>query len=257
MQRKILVVLLIAIFLLAPAKSICQEDILQTSEETKGEEEKEVPIFNFISYARDSFFGQGWIWMWLILIVSMFGVSIIIERYITLREFARVSKDEIYRRVIEYLDKGDLKGALDYIKESKSPMATIAYAIIASIENGADKKTLERYVNEAYLTQNPIISERLSFLATIANISTLLGLLGTIVGLIMAFHAVSNVPAAFRTKALAIGIQVAMATTAFGLIIAIPTLAIHGYLTNIADKLSDELDDISTKFMNYFLKKKA
>ena len=75
-------------------------------------------------------------------------------------------------------------------------------------------------------------------------------MLGTIFGLILAFDAVANVPAAQRAQALATGIAVAMNTTFFGLVVAIPTLIAHGALSTQTEKLVEELDEKATKLVN-------
>jgi biopolymer transport protein ExbB/TolQ len=87
-------------------------------------------------------------------------------------------------------------------------------------------------------------------LPTLANLATLLGLAGTIYGLMLAFDAIANVPAAQRAQALATGISVAMSTTLWGLIIAIPTILVHGFLASRADRIMEEMDEKTAKLIN-------
>jgi biopolymer transport protein ExbB/TolQ len=84
----------------------------------------------------------------------------------------------------------------------------------------------------------------------LANLATLLGLTGTIFGLMMAFDAIANVPAAQRAQALATGISIAMSTTLFGLIVAVPSILVHGILAGKSDKVIEEMDEKSAKLIN-------
>jgi biopolymer transport protein ExbB/TolQ len=93
----------------------------------------------------------------------------------------------------------------------------------------------------------PKVNERLSYLSTLANVATLVGLLGTISGLIHSFAAVGGgIEGVTKEEALAGGIAIAMHTTAFGLIVAIPTLLAHMYLSNRANQLIDDIDHYAT-----------
>ena len=91
---------------------------------------------------------------------------------------------------------------------------------------------------------------RKHYLATLANIATLLGLLGTIIGLIRAFTAVSNANPADKADLLSASISVAMNTTAFGLMVAIPLLLVHALLQTKTNQLVDSLEMASVKFLN-------
>jgi biopolymer transport protein ExbB/TolQ len=113
---------------------------------------------------------------------------------------------------------------------------------VLRVRHGHGREELQNTLDEAYLREIPVFHRRLPLLAVCANLSTLLGLLGTIAGLIIAFEAVAGVAAAQRTAALAGGISVAMATTGFGLLVAIPTLALHGLLGARADRAVEEIE---------------
>lgn len=96
----------------------------------------------------------------------------------------------------------------------------------------------------------PQLEKRISYIALYANLSTLLGLLGTIIGLIAAFNAVANANPAEKADLLSASISVAMNTTAFGLIAAIPLLIIHSFLTSKAGAIVDSLEMASVKTLN-------
>jgi len=106
-------------------------------------------------------------------------------------------------------------------------------------------------VDEATMEQLPRISKRTEYLNMIANISTLMGLLGTIQGLIQAFTAVSNVDAAQKATMLAGGISMALNTTAFGLMVAIPCMVSYSILNSMSDQILDDIDQFSLKLVNF------
>ena len=105
-------------------------------------------------------------------------------------------------------------------------------------------------IEEAMLEVTPAINKRVAMIAAVANVATLLGLLGTIFGMLDAFRAVADAPADQRSTALARGIGIAMNTTGFGLMVAIPLLASHIFISNLAKKISDEVDLYSVKLEN-------
>ena len=96
----------------------------------------------------------------------------------------------------------------------------------------------------------PRLESRTHYLATFANIATLLGLLGTIIGLIQAFTAVAEANPAEKADLLSASISVAMNTTAFGLIVAIPLLLVHTVLQSKTTRIIDSLEMVSVKFLN-------
>jgi biopolymer transport protein ExbB/TolQ len=105
-------------------------------------------------------------------------------------------------------------------------------------------------IEEASLEVGPAIGKRITMMSALANIATLLGLLGTIFGMIEAFEAVATVSADQRATALAKGIAIAINTTGFGLLVAIPLLSMHIFISNLAKKISDEIDLYSVKLEN-------
>ena len=112
---------------------------------------------------------------------------------------------------------------------------------------------IQNAVEEATLEVIPFIQKRTSTLQAVANIATMLGLLGTIIGMIGAFNALASVAADKRQEALGLNIAIAMNTTAFGLIVAIPCIAAHVFLTNVTKKIIDEIDQHSVKLENLLI----
>ena len=109
---------------------------------------------------------------------------------------------------------------------------------------------IKKAVDEVYLTEAPRLNRYLNLILMIANLATLLGLLGTVYGLIKCFDAVANLPAAERPQALADGIAVTMTATFFGLFVAIPSIFSHGLLSSQSERLTEELEEKAVKVMN-------
>jgi len=112
-------------------------------------------------------------------------------------------------------------------------------------------------MHESMMEVRPRLERRTHYLATLANIATLLGLLGTIIGLISAFTAVANANAADKSDLLSASISVAMNTTAFGLLVAIPLLIVHALLRMKTSQLADSLEMASVKFLNTVLEQRG
>jgi biopolymer transport protein ExbB/TolQ len=189
--------------------------------------------------------------MWAILLVSVVGIAIIIERFFYLTFKCRLEKQEFMNQLAKLVSGGEMEKAITLAKKSTSPLGKVLYAIL--INHNEQEKDIQEAVDEVFLTESPKITRWTGLLATVANLATLLGLLGTIIGLILAFDAVANVPAAQKAAALATGISVALATTAFGLTVAIPSLGFHGFLTTKSDRLIEEMDEKSVKMMHYIV----
>lgn len=204
-----------------------------------------------MKYIVDAFTGPGSLYMWAILIVSVFAVAIMLERLYYLQVKCRLEKQDFMNQLAKLVSGGDMEKAMALTKKSTSPLGKVLHGIL--INHNESEKEIQDAIDEVFLTEGPKITRLTNLLATLANLATLLGLLGTIIGLILAFDAVANVPAAQKAAALATGISVALATTAFGLTVAIPTLGAHGWLTMKSDRIIEEMDEKSVKMMHYIV----
>ncbi len=202
-------------------------------------------LFHFIV---DGFTSAGSSIMWVILLVLAAILALVIER-VWFLYFKCGSKNAAFMGSIgKYLKAGEYDKALKYAKSLDTPLAKGVASVLENRKQG--RKQVQKSVDEVFLTETPRINRMLPLLNTLANLATLLGLTGTIYGLMLAFESVANVPAAQRAQALASGISVAMTTTLFGLIVAVPTILLHGVLSGRADKISEEMDEKTTKLMN-------
>jgi biopolymer transport protein ExbB len=202
-------------------------------------------MFTFIA----SVFQKGGLFMWPIAILLFLGVFVAIERFIKLKFVFSVRYDRFMKEIEEYLSKEDIKGAVQYC--NKGEHAILPKVIKAGLVRAfRDEKQVEQGIEVAMLRFYPLVKRNTKYLSIIANVATLLGLLGTIFGLIGAFAAVAEADPTQKQALLASGISIAMNTTAFGLITAIPCMLAHGYLSTLSEKIFDQVDEASAMLMD-------
>lgn len=194
-----------------------------------------------LRFAANAFTGAGAPFMWAILLVSAFATTVGLEKLHFLFLRAGRGNGRLLDEVSRLIKDNRIEEARSAADRCNSPFGRIVRGVLR-VRHGHSREEMQNLLDESYLREIPIYHRRLPLLAVSANLSTLLGLLGTIAGLIIAFEAVAAVAAAQRTAALAGGISVAMATTGFGLLVAIPTLALHGLLGARADRAVEEIE---------------
>lgn len=195
------------------------------------------------------FFQTGGTFMYPILIVFAFGAAICIERYLKLSGIGKVNK-EVWDTVHPLLDEGNFDGARESIAENESTVANLLNMGLARQGSVRRRDDIEIAMEESMMEVIPTLEKRTPYIALFANICTLLGLLGTIMGLIEAFTAVANADPAEKADMLSASISVAMNTTAFGLMAAIPLLITHAMLSSKTSEIIDSLEMASVKTLN-------
>jgi len=195
------------------------------------------------------FFQTGGTFMYPILIVFAFGAAICIERYIKLSSIGKENK-KVWDQVHPLLDKGDFEAARLSITDNKSAIASLLNMGLERQGSVRRRDDIEIAMEESMMEIIPSLEKRTPYIALFANICTLLGLLGTIMGLIEAFTAVANADPAEKADLLSASISVAMNTTAFGLMAAIPLLIFHAMLTSRTGEIIDSLEMASVKTLN-------
>jgi biopolymer transport protein ExbB/TolQ len=145
---------------------------------------------------------------------------------------------------------GKFKEAVSVTSKSQSAIGQILTYGLDRIKSTARRDDIEKAMEESLMEVMPRLERRTHYLATFANIATLLGLLGTIIGLINAFTAVASANPAEKADLLSASISVAMNTTAFGLMVAIPLLLMHTVLQSKTTDIVDSLEMVSVKFLN-------
>src|ERR1700716_3546054 len=192
------------------------------------------------------FFQGGGDFMYPIAIVFVVGLSIAIERYIYLTHTA-VRNRNLWNEVVPMLSQGNFRQVVQVTSKSDSAIGHILNYGLARISSARSRDDIEKAMEESLMDVVPRLEKRTHYLATFANLATLLGLLGTVVGLINAFAAVATVNPADKANLLSASISVAMNCTAFGLMTAVPLLLIHPRLQTTTTELIDSLDMPSVK----------
>ncbi len=195
------------------------------------------------------FFQTGGTFMYPILVIFAFGAAICVERYIKLAGIGSANK-KVWDRVHPMLDEGDFDSARDSISDDKSAIASLLSMGLDRQGSVRRRDDIEIAMEESMMEIIPSLEKRTPYIALFANICTLLGLLGTIMGLIEAFTAVANADPAEKADMLSASISVAMNTTAFGLMAAIPLLIVHAMLTSKTGEIIDSLEMASVKTLN-------
>lgn len=195
------------------------------------------------------FFVTGGAFMYPILIVFAIGIAIAIERYVTL-SLIRRKNEGMWTKLQPALASGDFERAREMTSKDDSTVSRLLGMGLARQGAVRRREDIEIAMEESMMEIIPQLEKRTSYVALGASIATLLGLLGTIIGLIQAFTAVANANPAEKADLLSASISVAMNTTAFGLIAAIPLLVTHSVLTAKTGQIVDSLEMASVKALN-------
>jgi biopolymer transport protein ExbB len=187
--------------------------------------------------------------MYPILIVFAVGLAIAIERYITLTHVRRCNEG-MWTKLQPAIADGDFETARQMTSKDDSTVSRLLSMGLARQGAVRRRQDIEIAMEEGMMEIIPQLEKRTAYVALGASIATLLGLLGTIMGLIEAFTAVANANPAEKADLLSASISVAMNTTAFGLIAAIPLLITHSVLTAKTSAIVDSLEMASVKMLN-------
>jgi biopolymer transport protein ExbB/TolQ len=192
-----------------------------------------------------TFFKEGGIFMYFMLATAVVVIAISAERFIVIGRAAGFNGRKLVEDLVRLVNKREIGAARNLSRVSNAPAARVAAAIL-QVADGDVGRMHAAADDAATLSLSPL-SRRLPHLNVLANVATLLGLLGTISGLITAFSAVGAADPAQRSAFMAAGISTALNATAFGLIIAIPTLLIQGYLVGMVEGVADQADEMSIR----------
>lgn len=196
-----------------------------------------------------TFFQSGGMFMIPIVIVLAVGLAIAIERYIYLSKTS-LTNQLAWKKIQKLLSAGNMNEAINYSNKSKCAISQIMSYGISSAKTSRRRDDIETAMEEGLMEVVPKLEKRTHYLATFANVATLLGLLGTIIGLIDAFTSISEANPAEKADLLSSSISVAMNTTAFGLMVGIPLLLLHSWLQTKTTEIVDSLEMASVKVLN-------
>ncbi len=195
----------------------------------------------------------------LVLIISIIAAVIIVERYLALRFRFSIDGRQLFNEIKKYIAVNDQRRALEACRQYPLvPLAQVLAAGVQNIDKSMDEVDMAMETETLYYV--PKVNERLLYLPSLANTATLVGLLGTIVGLIVAFGASSSsevVNGMTKEQALAQGVSYAMYTTAAALSMAIPTVLAAMWLGSKANKIIDDMDHYAAALKHLIHKKKS
>ena len=197
------------------------------------------------------FLAKGGVLVIPILLCSVIALTIFLERLIHFSK-VRIRGFGLVKKVAEHVRNGEFSQAMRLVKGTNSPMARILLDALGVIDY--DRETMETVIVHSTEEEVRELSRYLQGLATIGSIAPLLGLLGTVVGMIKAFMVIQQMGGKVNASVLAGGIWEAMMTTALGLAVALPTMVAHSYLVSRVDKYEAQLQDGIVTFIKAAIK---
>jgi len=197
-------------------------------------------------------FDAGGPGMYPIAVALVFALTIIADRVWVLYGKAAIDKDAFMRGLKKLVYAGELDKAISYVaSQKKTPLTQVIKSGLIAVPKG--EEDVQAALDEATLREGPVIERRTGYLAMIGNVATLLGLLGTIIGLIKSFGAVSAANPADKATILSAGISEAMNCTAFGLGVAIPALIAYSVLQGRTQRMMDDVNESAVGLLNLIL----
>jgi len=196
-----------------------------------------------------NFFQAGGFFMYPILLVLAVATAIVVERIVVIAR-SGTNGERLWGQIAPPVQGRRMDEAVRHCTQSRTPLHRVLAAGIRGMKGAFTREDVQGSVDEAMIQVIPRLEARLTYLPNLANVATLLGLLGTIVGLIQAFTAVSLADPSQKAVLLAKGISVAMNTTAFGLIVAVPLMLVYGFLQSRTNRVIDTLEEYSLRLVN-------
>lgn len=196
-------------------------------------------------------FEDGGIWMWFILVAGIFVLVITINRAIALFLKSTNNQEAFLSTLRQFILSRNLDKAVQFVSQDKTPLGRIVKAGLLKVNHQDD--VIQSAMDEAALAEIPKLERLTGFLPILSNVATLLGLLGTIVGLIKSFEAAVKADAATKAIELSKGISEAMNSTAAGLFVAIPALLFYAVLQSRTQQVIDSINAASVNIVNLVL----
>jgi len=200
-------------------------------------------------YTVIKFFADGGFFMYPILLILAIGTAISIERYVTLTVMINKNQKS-WQKLEPLIMKGEFDRAREVATKDESTIAQILTMGLARQGAVRRRDEIELAMEQALIEIMPELEKRTAYLATFSNMATLAGLLGTIIGLIEAFTAVSTADVADKAELLSASISIGMNCTAFGLMVAIPLVLVHSVLQSKTQAIATGIEMASVKFLN-------
>ena len=198
----------------------------------------------------------GYLFMWTLLFAGVTSIAITVERAIFLAGRSGAGTEKFMKEVLDRIRGDDISGAQKLCADAGNiAMARIVGSVLQAVSTG--ERRTRNIVDESILSVVPQLEKRTGYLATISNVATLIGLMGTIYGLILSFAAVGKpgIDAVEKSTLLASGIATAMNTTFMGLMVAVPAIVSYALLKSKTQRIIDEIDEHSLRFANALAEK--
>jgi biopolymer transport protein ExbB len=194
----------------------------------------------------------AFVFQWVIVIAASCGVGIAMERFYTISMKSKVNTNRFTDQLVKFIESKDYDKALALCNASPGGLLPqFAHAGLDAAKRNVGARAVQDALDEKYLSLMPNVTKRLTWVSALANIATLLGLMGTIFGLMYTFAAVALIQnPKQKTNALSQGIAVAMNTTLLGLICAVPLNLMFQWLNQASRALVDDVDECSVRIIN-------
>ncbi len=198
---------------------------------------------------------EGGHWMYPISLFQGIAFALMIERIYVLFFKTKLNKEAVLAGLRERIFRGDVMGSIRFLSDQpQSPMTRILKAGLLEVRHGEEE--VQAAMDEAAIHEMPYLEKRTGYLSMISNAATLLGLLGTVLGMITVFRAVASVSAADKSTMLSGGIAEAMNCTAYGLLTAIPPLVVYSLLQGRTQHLQDDINGSVASTINMVMRNK-
>ena len=195
------------------------------------------------------FFQDSGVFIYPSLLIMAVGLAIALERFFYLSN-ARRSNRNTWDELLPLLRGGKFQEAFAVASQSNAAIGRIVNHGLSRVKSARRREDIDAAMEEGMMEIVPRLEKRTHYIATFANVITLVGLLGTIIGLIKAFTAVAQVNPAEKAELLSASISIAMNNTAFALMVAIPFLLIHAFLQARTSEIVDGLEAAKISFLN-------
>ena len=200
-------------------------------------------------------FNAGGPFMWVILAVFIVACAVVLERLIFYFLICKPNGARLVADAAAALNAGDGQKARKTVSKRKAPLNMLMQSAVDGFLTHGDYAEIQKDVDQAVVREMPRLTQRLNYLSLFANIGTLLGLLGTIIGLQEMFGSLAAVEAEKKAAMLASGIAQAMNATAFGLIVAVPCMVVYTMFHNKQLQITKDIDESMLRLMNFLEKK--
>ena len=210
---------------------------------------------NFVEFAV-KFFQDSGLAIYPSILIMAVGLAIAAERFIFLAR-ARSQNRTLWDKMLPQLQGGKLKEVQQIASASDAAVGKIVAYGLQRMQSPGRREDVDAAMEEGMMEIVPRLEKRTHYIATFANVITLVGLLGTIIGLIKGFTAVAQVNPAEKAELLSASISIAMNNTAFALTVAIPFLLIHAFLQARTSEIVDGLEGAKISFLNVTQRLKA